>query len=229
MTDYYFQCAAKLNNVGIFALAAGKRRRAFELFKNAFNILTHDERVIDPAVDEELDIPESVYSTALPFIPVSSPHLDFSGVNLSGGQQHQAFTYSKAFLFNPRLELERDCVCSFRSVLLFNMALVYHSSAVNPHDEYEVTSMALYDKCLELVERDDLEDLACVFIAALNNKIQIHHRRSELETTMILLEDLGSVLRESMKRGVECFDDEDINGLLLNISCQQATITAPSA
>jgi len=254
------KCALLLNNAGIGALMEGQRRRAFELFRNAFDIISscaagEEDCKVDPLGYQEVVYPASVYQAKVPFIPVSVPGIKFTteaagnsdddvscqrSATACGGtyyrnqpQQAAAYTFGKVFLFHPMLELERDCVDSFRAVMLYNMALLYHNASVNPHDEYEATALALYETCLELLERDDCpDDLACVYIGALNNTIQIHHGRADLATTQTLLDDLGTILRETLKRkdGHQHFlDDQDIHGLLLNVTCQRALICAAGA
>lgn len=208
-------------------LGKNRRSEACQFFKTALGVLTdQNEHVAEaiPTLREDLDLPES----ELPFIPVSMPRLSWSyNANCSSATN---FHYSKAFLFNPRLELDQSHECSLQAVILFNVALVYHTTAVNPHDEFEATALALYDNCLELLNQDDLEDLSYIRIAALNNKIQIHHGRADLSTTSFLLGRLGKILMDTIKRrDVHYFDDKDVNGLLLNVACQRALVGAPGA
>ena len=221
--------AAKLNNTGIMKLMAGRPREACEFFKAAVDILTDDDQnlVAQPTLSEDLHFPESVYNTELPFIPMATPCLSSPS---DKDCKSQAYTYSKAFLFNPRLELDQSYICSFRAVILFNIALIYHTTAANPHDQYETTALSLYDTCLELFEIDSLEDLSYICIAALNNKIQIHHGHGDTARTSSLLDSLGLILMDTMqRRHAEYFDDQDANGLLLNVACQRALVCAPRA
>ena len=159
----------KLNNAAVLALMDSNKRRAADLFTNAFNALTYEEEQVDPVVHEELFLPEFAYETSLPFIPVSVP-----SITVGHRETDDAFTYSKVFFFNPRVTYSQQYSCSYRGVILFNLALIYHRSSTNPNDEYETASLELYDQCQELLEQDSVPDLASLFAVAINNKIQIY-------------------------------------------------------
>ena len=216
-----------LNNNGIAMLGKNRRSEACQLFKTALGVLTDQKDLLAQAtvaVVEDLHLPAS----ELPFIPVSMPSLSWSYSADCASQSN--FYYSKAFLFNPRLELDQSYECSLQAVIIFNIALVYHTTAVNPHDEFEATALALYDNCLELLDQDGLEDLSYIRIAALNNKIQIHHGRADPSATSFFLGHLGKILKDTMqRRDANYFDNQELNGLLLNVACQRALICAPGA
>jgi tetratricopeptide (TPR) repeat protein len=225
--DQYLHGAAKLNNAAILALTAGKRQTAVDLFRKALEVLAYQENTLDAVllVQAYTAFPALFDKTFLPFIPVST-HGSFIPFN-SGGE---TFTYNKAFLFNPCLELDQEYVGSFQAVIMFNMALIYHHVSLCTCDEYEEMALALYNEALELLDRDNLDDLDYVYIAAKNNKAQIHVARADdPQDTRLLLEEVGDALRQHLKKQVGAFDDQDTDDLLLNVLCQGALVFAPLA
>jgi hypothetical protein len=225
--DRDLHCAAKLNNAAIWALTAGQRQKALDLFRKAFEVLTHQTDTMDPVVlvHANLTFPALFDKAFLPFVPVSafSSFLPF----VSGSD---AFTYCKTFLFNPSLELDQEYVSSFQAVILFNTALIYHHESLCTYDEYEETALVLYNKAIERLDRDNLDDLDYVYIAAQNNKAQIHVARiDDPQETRRLLEEIGAALRQHLKKQVAAFDDHDVDDLLLNVMCQGTLVIAPPA
>ena len=210
-------------------LGGNRRREGCELLKKALGVLSDQNDLVVQAIHipAELDnlcIPDS----ELPFIPMSLPSLSWSYHNDSAMPSN--FMYTKPFLFNPNLELDSSYKCSLEAVILFNIALVYHTAAVHSHDAFEATALALYENCLELLDQDDIEDLSYIRIAALNNKVQIHHGRAEMIAAAFFLDQMREILMETLHRtDAEYFDDQDANGLLLNIACQRVLVCAPGA
>ena len=225
--DHCLQCAAKLNNAAISTLAAGKRQEALDLFRNALEALTVQEMAVamEPAVHGDDFFPATVDKAFLPFIPFSTPYL-----SIPFNRGSEAFTYSKVFLFNPSLELDAEYICSLRAVIQFNMALIYQQVSLHSYDEYEEMALALYNEAIEFLEADNLDDLDYVFIAAQNNKAQIHlARKDDPQDTRLMLEEVGSALRQHMKKRIAVFDDQDTDALLLNVLCQGILVSAPVA
>jgi tetratricopeptide (TPR) repeat protein len=224
--DHFLHCAAKLNNAAILALTAGKRQKALDLFRNALEMLADQDDTMDAVllVHECTTFP-ALFDTFLPFIPVSTPD---SFIPFNSGSE--AFTYSKAFFFNPSLELDQEYFGSFQAVMMFNMALIFHHVSLCTCDEYEEMALALYNKAIELLDRDNLDDLDYVYIAAQNNKAQIHVARTDdPQDTRRLLDKVGDALRQHLKKKVGAFDDQETDNLFLNVLCQGALVFAPLA
>ena len=62
-----------------------------------------------------------------------------------------------------------------------------------------------------------------------NNKAQIFFRRNEVEKTRAQLEELGKSLGEALGEGTKALEENDLNQLLLNATCQSALVCAPGA
>jgi hypothetical protein len=173
--DDHLHCAAKLNNTALLALVAGERQRALDLFRNAFKVLNCEEDKVNPVVLTDSDaLPALLDNTFLPFVPVAVP---CSFIPYENGSA--SFTYSKAFMFNPCLELNHEYVGSFQAVILFNLALIYQHASLCTSDEYEDMALTLYNEVIELLDGDNLDDLDYVYVATLNNKAQIHVARTD--------------------------------------------------
>jgi hypothetical protein len=216
----------KLNNAGVLSLTNGNKRNAADLLSNAFNILSHDMEEVDVSNLDlvQVRLPELVFHSTMPFIPVSA-----DSISSASGETNSAFTYTKFFFFNPRVTFCPRFLCSYRAVVLFNLALIYQTSSVNPNDEHDSTALELYDRCQELLERDGIEDLTYIRTVAMNNKIQIHHRRMDLDTTETLLDKLGPVLKLTLKKQANVFEEKEVDELLLNCTCQRTLVCAPGA
>ena len=224
------------NNLAVAEMLAGERKAAFNTFKIALETLCEGVAYCTPTVTANAPYREfnifhqSSASDMFPFLPVSG----HSDIPLSPSDT-PAFTFTKAFLFNPSLQLSEEHVDSYKAVILFNLALLYDSQEKNLHDDrFEATALELYNSSLELSldpARNVSLPLDCsnLVIATLNNKTQIFFRRNEVESTRASLEELRKNLGKALEEGTKALDDQDINGLLLNVHCQSALICAPGA
>lgn len=140
-----------------------------------------------------------------------------------------AFTFTKAFALNTEVPLLEDHVDTYKAVVLFNLALLYHKKDRQDCDSFEATTLELYNSSLELLRFDDELDCSNLVIAILNNKAQIFFQRNELEETRASLDELGKSLLKALGEGTKALDEQDINGLLLNVHCQTALVCAPGA
>lgn len=235
------QCAASMNNSGVVKLfLEDDRRGAFEVFKAAFAILHEGSAYCTsalslPILPQHFPKLSSVSSSTLPFVAISEA--DFSAKPPSPTVHHRdepdhAFMFSKAFAFNPRFEFGEDCIEACKAVVLFNLALVQHRrNKYYVHcPRHENTALRLYSSCLELLRQPSPLNCSNVVIAALNNKAQIFYEQHDWETTAGLLRELGQCLGKAIDEGAaKSLDEQDINGLLLNVHCQRALVCAPSA
>lgn len=232
----YLECSVIGNNLAVAEMLAGKRRAALDTFKIALETLCEGVAYCTPTVTADAPyrgfniFQQTSASNMSPFLPVSS-HGD---IPLSPSDT-PAFTFTKAFVFNPSVQISEDHVDSYKAVILFNLALLYDSQEKNMQDDrFEATALELYNCSLELsldpAQSASLPlDCSNLVIATLNNKTQIFFRRNEVESTRASLEELRKNLGKALEEGTKALDDQDINGLLLNVHCQSALICAPGA
>jgi hypothetical protein len=221
-----FENAVKLNNSAVACLLLGERHEAFVLLKRAFATMSHAGENLytiarstkegDSAVSCDFDFDSAC--SAMPFVPIA---VELS----SNGSSQDTFTFQKYFLFNSSLMFEKECENSYRAVILFNLALLYQT-AQDSLMKHEHTILTLLDSCLGLLRADGLEDFY-IAVAALNNKAQIFHKRRDARIKP-LLENLRASLRDSLTAQM-IFDESDMNGLLLNITCQGTMACADTA
>lgn len=231
----YLECAVAGNNLAVAEMLVGEHRAALASYKTALDTLCEGVAYCTPTAATSAPnlnlLTRNLGGTMAPFLPVSND----SDVPLSP-LDIPAFTFTKAFIFNPSLRLSEDHVDIYKAVILFNLALLYDSQERNLHDErFEATALELYNSSLEL-SMDPVPNFAAysldcsnLVIATLNNKAQILFRRNEVLSTQGALEDLRKNLGKALKEGTKALDDQDINGLLLNVHCQTALICAPGA
>ena len=225
----YLQCAASGNNMGVASMLLGDRRAAFDLYKGALEALCEGIAYCTPTLPS--NVPSQPFNTPQgtshmpPFLPVCND----SDIPLSSPTEIPAFTFTKAFMFNTSIQPSEEHVDSYKAVVLFNLALLYDSKEQNFCDRFEATALELYNSSLELSLAPCALDCSNVVIATLNNKAQIFFRRNEVESTRASLEELGRNLGKALEQGTKALDDQDINGLLLNVHCQSALVCAPGA
>jgi len=210
----------------------GDRKAAFNLCKGALEALCEGIAYCTPTLPSHIPLSslqmlQCDIADAWSIIPVSvgsDAPLSRAGADIS------AFTFTKAFVFNKSRKLSEEHLDSYQAVILFNLALLYDSKELSTCDRYQATALELYNHSLELSTAGNCA-LVCsnVMIAAMNNRAQIFFRRHEVESVRALLEELGRSLGNALGNGANVLDDQDINGILLNVYCQTALLCAPGA
>jgi tetratricopeptide (TPR) repeat protein len=144
-----------------------------------------------------------------------------------------AFIYSRPLTIFGRLSLEDDHFLPIHSaVVIFNLALAHHQkSKVTGVRKLLEKAIALYDLCLELLHQDERQHLVVVFIesAVLNNTSQLHFEMGDYYGARKVMDQLSALLGAGYYDVLTRFDEEAVQGFLLNILLLKTCAVASAA
>jgi hypothetical protein len=222
--------AVSLNNKAVSMISAGDNHKAVQLLKRSFNLMKAAGLA---AVREQCAgkvSPLLAPSTTAPVVheTVPLPHM----------HNRRWFLYSKALRFNT----ENLSVATFlndfhifSAVVMFNLALIYHRSALCGNQKSSRTATTLYSLVLQLVGRPkscsrSLTSMI-VKLAATNNLAQISNESGKTKLAQEGLEHLSAGIRQSRKDFPCLFQQAsgDMKGLMTNLRLWKSDAVAPAA
>ena len=147
----------------------------------------------------------------------------------------QFYLYNRALLFDlvsvMRFSFQGD-VHAYSSVIIFNLALLYHRNALRGNTKCIDRAIPLYSMILKLLAHDCSNCLTAIIVklAAINNLAQLYC----LAGCRRKAQSYVSILSASIQRSRQSFpsffrDDVHLKGLLLNLTRMHAQPTAPAA
>eukprot|EP00980_Cylindrotheca_fusiformis_P011986 scaffold2836_cov99-Cylindrotheca_fusiformis.AAC.1 len=167
--------ALRINNEGVGLLMQNRDREAMVLFINALNAMrqqTTNENELPSEIESQSDTPRS---------PPANIH--DATYTVPGLQDHSCFIYDNVFTFSweminknmPSAHLAIQCA----SVIILNVALIYHSNGLRSNENALGKAELLYDMVCQLL--GDIENcqgtVLLVKAAAINNLSQLRYHR----------------------------------------------------
>jgi len=240
--------ASDLNNRGALSLVHGNTEQAFKCFEKALDVIDEYSPlcVLSQPINPSPALPSAeihqAQQTTLPCTALAIPPPSERTANYrNSSESDYAFVFTKPFVFtasmttiSPSIQQE-----AHKAVVVYNLGLVYHHyrwSNCHLLKAATDTALSLYDQCLHLltvVVQAQPQASQLFFynlvVATLNNKAQIHHSRHEIVTTRTVLNQLGTILSSAVQNDPLSFEERDIDGLVLNVSCLLPISSASAA
>ena len=217
-------CASDLNHQGAVALSQGDSS-ALTLLQGA---LVAIEGVCDQT---QLLFAESIEPESLQYSMLCNAVHSKKVID----QLRNAGCYilSKPFVFATPGPVSMPSIRGYKAMIVYNMALAYHCLGTCNSGGCSASAMKaaeeLYDFCLHLfAELNDPTVFSNLLVAVLNNKAQIHFCQHNFKLSRLILDKLGTVLRSTTPSRL-ALHDEDIDGVITNVSCQFSLAGASAA
>jgi hypothetical protein len=239
--QHSFLDAVGLNNEAVSMIAAGdtNNQKAIHLLERSFSIIKKISAAVQQCSGQANNT--SLASSAAPAIhhhhheTVSLPHTI---------PDQRWFLYNKALRFKTEivsLASFLEDFQTFNAVVLFNLALIYHRSALCGNQKFASLSgkaTSLYSLVLELVDRPGwislrTSQVTCTIVklAATNNLAQISSESGDTKLAHDILKHLSAGIRLSRKNIPDLFQSSgDMFELMVNLFLWQVdTVAAPAA
>lgn len=143
----------------------------------------------------------------------------------------QPFVYTNAFrleTYGETSRLDIDLICA---VIVFNMALSYHTcKQLDESADLRSSSLQLYELCLSLVENARRDSLECRIFRSvcLNNMAHLSYENDDFSDMVDLLDDLMQSLNQDESL-CAFFEEGVIQGFVLNSMYMHPPIAARAA
>jgi hypothetical protein len=236
--QHSFLDAVGLNNEAVSMIAAGdstSNQKAIQLLKRSISIIKKTSAAVQQCSGQVYKMP--LASSATPDIR----HYHES-VSLRPMPDQRWFLYNKALRFNtsffPPASFREDYHI-FSAVVVFNLALIYHRSALCGTQNFASLSLkasSIYSLALKLVDRHDWRSCSrnltstIVKLAAMNNLAQISSESGDTKLAQDFLNHLSATIRQSNIRASVLFQASDGMGeLITNLLLWQEDTVARAA
>lgn len=223
--------AVSLNNKAVSMISAGDHQKAVQFLKRSFNLM----KAAKLAAGREQ---QCAGNASPPLAPSTTAPVVHETVPLPHMHNRRWFMYSKAL----RFDTENLSVAAFlkdfhifSAVVMFNLALIYHRSALCGNQKSSRTATNLYNLVLQLVGRPkscsrSLTSMI-VRLAATNNLAQISNESGKTKLAQEGLEHLSAGIRQSRKDFPYLFQQAsgDMKGFMTNLWLWKPDTVAPAA
>jgi hypothetical protein len=239
--QHSFIYAVGLNNEAVSMIAAGdaNNQKAIQLLDRSVNIMKRTSAAVQQCSGQAHNT--SLASSAAPVI-----HNHHETVSLP----HTIPDQSRCFLYNKALRFSTEIVSlasfledfhAFNAVVVFNLALIYHRSALCSNQKFASVSgraTSLYSLALKLVDwpgrisfRRSQVASTVVKLAATNNLAQISSESGDAKLAHDFLKHLSAGIQQSKKYFPRLFQTSgDAFELMINLLFWlPETIVAPAA
>jgi hypothetical protein len=239
-----FVYAVGLNNEAVSMIAAGdtNNQKAIQLLEHSISIMKKTSTAVPQLSGQP-------YNTSLASFaaPVIHHHHHHETVSLPHAipDQRRWFLYNKALCFSTEivsLASFLEDFHTFSAVVMFNLALIYHRSALCGNQKFASLSgkaSALYSLVLKLVDglgwisSSRTSQVTCTIakLAATNNLAQISSESGDAKLAHDFLKHLSAGIRQSRKNIPGLFQSSgDMFELMISLfSWQPAAVVAPAA
>jgi len=131
----------------------------------------------------------------------------------------KGFIYSKAFFFNQGATINERDIHSYTAIMTFNLALSYHLGGLSSNDggRLLLSAKGLYERTLELLNREWTYDCSNVVIASMNNLACIFSELAIADDAQQVMCLLMLFIREKRVR-TDTMSSEDMRDVVLNFS-----------
>jgi hypothetical protein len=236
--QHSFLDAVGLNNEAVSMIAAGdttSNQKAIRLLRRSVSTLNKTVAAIKQCPDQAYKMP--LASSAAPDI-----HHHHESVSLHPIPDQRWFMYDKALRFHASFFSLASFVEEyhiFSAVVTFNLALIYHRSALCGNQNFASLSLrasSLYSLALKLVDRHDRRSCSrsltftIVKLAAMNNLAQISSESGDTKLAQGFLDHLSAAIRRSRIRAPSLFQASGGMGeLMTNLLFWQEETVARAA
>lgn len=176
-------------------------------------------------------------------------HESFQIQPLNKREGEDCYIFNHMLLFAPQAEVEEDTFLSARSttadeqctvrvqssIVLFNLALIYHLRGRLGNLHSLTTAFKLYKMASQLLTEDNCvltnETAAVVKLGAVNNMFQILHEQGNRESALNILQFLSSLMRGACANfdSLLLLDRHDYHGFMTNVLLLHPPKFAPAA
>jgi tetratricopeptide (TPR) repeat protein len=216
------QHAAHLSNLGAYYLSIADDDHAYMAYKKALDVLRHATNNGMDA-DEEETTREGQVSSRSKFRPVvaipfdSDCHDEIDEKKIEDEDKSCYFVCTKPLCFDVET-LDSSCTTIYIVIAIFGMALLLLRKArKEPHNRSLYKALKLYNMALTLLHGAPTHvDTSNLLIATLNNKIYICYCIHQFEEAHTALVKLTNLLPEVCNNEDSMFEDDEINGMILN-------------
>jgi hypothetical protein len=229
--------AVGLNNEAVSMIAAGdaSNQKAIQLLRRSVSIIQKTSAAVQQCSGQVYKMP--LASSATPDI-----HQHHESVSLHPMPDQRWFLYNKALRFNtsffPLVSFREDYHI-FSAVVVFNLALIYHRSALCGTQNFASLSLrasSLYSLALKLVDRHDWRSCSrsltstIVKLAAMNNLAQLSGESGDTKLAQDFLLHLTEAIRQSRILASDLFQASGGMGeLITNLLLWQEDTVARAA
>eukprot|EP00980_Cylindrotheca_fusiformis_P018422 scaffold6058_cov96-Cylindrotheca_fusiformis.AAC.7 len=220
--------ALRINNEGVGLLMQNRDREAMVLFTNALNAvkqLTTTRSELSSKIESQSDTPRS---------PPTNIH--DATHTVPGLQDHSCFIYDNVLTFSmeainktmPSEHLAIQCA----SVIILNVALVYHCNGLRSNKNSLDNAELLYDMVCQLLEDSGIcqGTVLLVKAAAINNLSQLRYYRGAYDFALEGFRHLGLLFAHygGNLHHTNC-EETAIQGMLLNALVLRTPAAASAA
>jgi hypothetical protein len=225
----HFNQVIQLNNDGTSLLVFGEEDLAIDKFKSALEIMKRGLAKRQTRTGSQDSHHISSDKSDGPVSCDSAPRL--SPLTLPCPVPEYSFVYSNALKLSRFCDYLVDSDIKFLSAaIIFNMAMVYNIKGVRESSAIEQTrSLRLYEMCLALLENLNSRhmDSFLLRVACLNNMSQIAYEQGDFDGARLMLNNVQYLMSMNVKQTF--FDEDDLQGFMLNVMLMHAPSAARAA
>jgi hypothetical protein len=244
--QHSFLDAVVLNNEAVSMIAAGdtNNQKAIQLLEHSISIMKKTSTAVPQFSGQAYNT--SLASSAAPVIQHHHHHHETVSLPHTIPDQRRWFMYNKALRFNTEivsLASFLEDFHTFSAVVMFNLALIYHRSALCGNQKFASLSgkaTSLYSLVLKLVEdgpgwisskTSQVVTCTIVKLAATNNLAQISSESGDTKLAHDFLKHLSAGIQRSKKNIPGLFQSSgDMFELMINLFFWQPdSVVAPAA
>jgi hypothetical protein len=215
--------ACSLNNQGVDLLVSGEISRAMKFFQSA--VALFKKAVHEAETNSCIELDQFSDDASLPFCE--------STLTVAGLQDLQCYVYNHGIMISNNVNGETEEMISlYIAIVLFNLALASHCEGTAlGRDKLLKKASVLYSLVVQLLTRLTMPvdaSTTILTLLALNNQAQIHYDQCEYVQSVDCLKYISTIMGDC--RGYHsALNQEDVNGLLLNVMLLRAPSAAQAA